>query len=108
MIVMGYTNSTQIALGVAYGLTLEKIREEPEKTKLVLFATLKGHEVIWDNLSQLTTRENQLWIIAPGLLKNDFPDTIMRIKGSKCYRDQKQFYRIGFPFQGYSCSRVNQ
>ena len=108
MIVMGYTNLTQIALGVGYGLTLEKIRQEPEETKLTLFATLEGNDIIWDKLSQFTTTEDQLWIIAPGLLEKDFPDTIMRIKGSKCHRNKQQFYRIGFPFQGYSCSRFNQ
>jgi uncharacterized membrane protein len=103
--VMGYHNFTEMALGISYGLTLEKMRKSPEKTYLVLFNNSEGYHKIWAEISELSPSEDQLWIIAPGILDQDFPAIIHRQQKRQCDRQEKQFYRIGFPFQGYICSK---
>jgi hypothetical protein len=104
-IVMGYHNFTEMALGIGYGLTLENMRKFPEKTHLVLFNNSEGYQKIWAEISELSPSEDHLWIIAPGVLDQDFPAIIQRQQNRQCDRQEKQFYRIGFPFQGYTCSK---
>jgi len=105
MIVMAYEHSTEMALGLGYALTLEQISKAPKTTNLLLLDTSKSHQIIWQKIPLISTTEDQLWIIAPGLLESSFPDMILRVKGRHCDRNQKQYYRIGFPFQGYICSK---
>lgn len=61
----------------------------------------------WRQFSQLpapTTSQMNLWIVAPGLRKRDYPLQVALAGQTNCTIDPKNYYRIGIPYQLYRCS----
>jgi hypothetical protein len=114
MVVMGYQDSQDVALGLSFALALDKVRTLPqnsslEKTTDTYFAFLNrstGYESVWQKLSVLPvpsmTRWN-LWVVAPGLKRRDYPPQLAIANQSTCHIDLTHHHRIGIPYQMYEC-----
>ena len=109
LVVVGYSDYQDVALGFSFALAFERLQslnQTREKTTLNLpvpeFAFLTN---VLQNTSQLTplAPHLNLWIVAPGLRKRDFPQQVILKTQSICSRDDKQYYRVGIPYQLYRC-----
>ncbi|MGI0492050.1 glycosyltransferase family 39 protein [Alkalinema pantanalense CENA528] len=117
-VVMGYQTWQEMALGLSFALALEQEqnrvngsdRGSPRLDNLLTgkFAFLnssQGYPQLWKNLTQLPPTDI-LWIIAPGLRRSDFPETLALGSArnpQSCQRDPQRYDRIGIPYQGYRC-----
>ncbi len=103
MVVVGYQDYQDVALGLSFALALEKIRSDAE---FAFFKRSLGYEYVWQQLSQLQPPANQLnlWVVAPGLKQQDYPSQLKATQ-STCTLDSTQHYRIGIPYQLYKCGR---
>lgn len=78
----------------------------PTPDKFVFFQQKPGFEAVWQKLAKLPPpKESQLnlWVIAPGLRRRDYPQQTSLSSQIKCTIDPKQHYRIGVPYQLYRC-----
>jgi uncharacterized membrane protein len=95
-----------------------KSKSNMEPTKLAFFSKKQSFEEVLkkisDNISikiqpsaietsNLKTSNLNLWLIASGLRKRDFPEQIIISSQNTCKRDINQYYRIGIPYQLYRC-----
>ncbi|MGC1396098.1 MAG: hypothetical protein WA828_17700, partial [Coleofasciculaceae cyanobacterium] len=111
IMVMGYNNFQDVALGLSFALAIEQKQESNNHTNTEPnFAFLDrklGYETVWDNLSNLailpTSRLN-LWVVAPGLKQRDYPPKLMLKNKTRCLLDSTKYYRIGIPYQLYRCA----
>ncbi|QSJ18297.1 glycosyltransferase family 39 protein [Nostoc sp. UHCC 0702] len=63
----------------------------------------------WKKFSEIPaprTSQMNLWIVAPGLRKRDYPPQVALAGQISCTIDPKQYYRIGVPYQLYRCSNA--
>lgn len=116
MLVVGYSSYQDVALGLSFALTLEKLRSPintvvPESLQnLDSLAILKQHpdlSIFWQKLAEISTPEASqlnLWIVGPGLRRRDYPQQIAISGERTCTIDNAQHYRIGVPYQMYRCS----
>lgn len=108
MVVVGYRDYQDLALGLSFGLALEKIRSESSPaTEFAFFNSSSGYESVWQKLSQLPLSAESklnLWIVAPGLKRRDYPPQLARSRQTTCTIDPTQHYRIGVPYQLYRCN----
>jgi uncharacterized membrane protein len=107
MVVMGYRDNQDVALGLSFALELEKVRKMNYNEKLDKFAFLKNSQElsVWQQLSQLPApaiSQMNLWVISPGIKRRDYPPQIA-ISQLNCTIDSTQHYRIGVPYQLYRC-----
>jgi hypothetical protein len=107
MVVMGYRDNQDVALGLSFALELEKVRKMNYNEKLDKFAFLKNSQElsVWQQLSQLPApaiSKMNLWVISPGIKRRDYPRQIA-ISQLNCTIDSTQHYRIGVPYQLYRC-----
>ncbi|MBD2743740.1 glycosyltransferase family 39 protein [Coleofasciculus sp. FACHB-1120] len=114
MVVVGYHDSQDVALGLSFALAVEKIRAprigdfEPEDEK-AYFAFLNAkptYDALWQNLSAIQTPLESplnLWVVAPGLKRVDYPQSLALAEPTSCTIDSTQHYRIGVPYQLYRC-----
>ena len=109
MIVMGYNNFQDVALGLSFALAINQQNLQiPKKTTEVYFAFLNtklGYEPVWEKLSKLSELKIphlNLWVVAPGLRRKDYPPQLT-IAQTSCLLDSKKYYRIGIPYQLYQC-----
>ncbi|MBH8562866.1 glycosyltransferase family 39 protein [Nostoc sp. CENA67] len=76
------------------------------------FAVLQRYpdlSTFWKKFSELsppTTSQLNLWIVAPGLRKRDYPPQVALAGQIACTINPKQYYRIGVPYQLYRCTNV--
>lgn len=101
MVVVGYQDYQEVALGLSFALALEKIRSDAE---FAFFKRSQGYEYVWEKLSQLQPLANQLnlWVVTPGLKQRDYPPQL-KFSQNICTIEPKQHYRIGIPYQLYRC-----
>lgn len=103
MVVVGYQDYQEVALGLSFALALEKIRSDAE---FAFFKRSQGYEYVWQKLSQLQPLANQLnlWVVTPGLKQRDYPPQL-KFSQNICTIEPNQHYRIGIPYQLYQCER---
>ncbi|KST66358.1 glycosyltransferase family 39 protein [Mastigocoleus testarum] len=74
--------------------------------KFAFFSQKQGFQAVWQKLAELPPpKESQvnLWVIAPGLRRRDYPQQTNLSSQIPCTIDPKQHYRIGVPYQLYRC-----
>lgn len=108
MVVMAYRDNQDVALGLSFALEVEKVRKINYNEKLDKFAFFKNSQElsVWQQLSQLPAlaiSKMNLWVIAPGIKRRDYPPQIA-ISRMNCTIDYTQHHRIGVPYQLYRCS----
>ena len=122
VMVVGYENLQEAALGLSFAMELEKRHriEEPGTTHSpsspqpkIEFAFLDrstGYETLWQNLSELQPLPEppfNLWVVGPGLRQAEYPSELdMATSGSQCDRDLDRYYRLGIPYQLYRCRQA--
>jgi uncharacterized membrane protein len=112
MLVVGYSDYQDVALGLSFALAFEHLHSRNQTTlnlpmpEFAFFNKKLNFNNVVQNISQLnlpvTSRLN-LWIVASGLRKRDFPQQVVLKNQSVCSRDDKQYYRVGIPYQLYRC-----
>lgn len=105
MVIMGYKDYQDVALGLSFALALEKVRSE-SSSEFAFFKSSLGYESVWQKLSQLTpptASKLNLWVVAPGLKQQDYPLQLAVSGTTTCTIDPTQNYRIGVPYQLYRC-----
>ncbi|OUC15522.1 MAG: hypothetical protein B0A82_06140 [Alkalinema sp. CACIAM 70d] len=124
-VVMGYQTWQEMALGLSFALALEQEQNRINGNdrgsdggslgsgrqlsgKFAFLNSSQGYPQLWKKLTQLPTADI-LWIIAPGLRRSDFPETLSLgspANPQPCQRDPQRYDRIGIPYQGYRCDRA--
>ncbi|WP_228062111.1 glycosyltransferase family 39 protein, partial [Coleofasciculus sp. LEGE 07081] len=110
MIVVGYSDIQDVALGLSFALALDQGHGDSRlKNADTFFAFLnreQGYQPLWQKLSELqiapVPRLN-LWVVAPGLKRRDYPQQLAIASQQTCTLDPTQHYRIGIPYQLYRC-----
>ena len=103
MVVMGYRDYQNVALGLSFALALEKVRHSGDF--VFLERSPNGYESVWQKLALLPPLKApllNLWVIAPDLSQREYPPQLALSKHS-CFIDSEQHYRIGVPYQLYRC-----
>lgn len=106
MIVVGYRDYQDVALGLSFALALEPLRGSTD------FAFLKqspDFADLWQKLAQLptpATSKLNLWVVGPGRKRRDYPQQVALSGQTTCTIDTEQHYRIGVPYQLYRCGNV--
>jgi len=112
MVVMGYKDSQDVALGLSFALGIEKFNpklcQNQSETcpKFAFFKPTSSYQTVWEKLSQLPKPEKlplNLWVISPGLRRNDYPQKLALSQQTNCTKDSSQYYRVGLPYQLYKC-----
>ncbi|MBE9201287.1 MULTISPECIES: glycosyltransferase family 39 protein [unclassified Nodularia (in: cyanobacteria)] len=115
MLVVGYNNYQDVALGLSFALALEKVRSNTNAAVPVnvnnsdSFAFLHkslNSPAFWNQLDEMptpTTSQMNLWIVAPGMRRRDYPQQVALSGDGVCTIDTTQHYRIGIPYQLYRC-----
>ncbi len=107
MVIMGYKDYQDVALGLSFALALNKERIE-STSNFAFFQALQGYDLIWEKLSRLpspATSKLNLWIVAPGLRRRHYPRHLAISDQLSCTLDPTQHYRIGVPYQLYRCQK---
>jgi uncharacterized membrane protein len=103
---MGYTSWQHIALGLSFALELERQhRQEAPITPEPSFVFL-SHSQIWERLAKITASTSSpmnLWVIGPGLRRQDYLPAIPNQPKAQCQIDREQHNRLGVPYQLYRC-----
>ncbi|MGB7375727.1 MAG: hypothetical protein WA959_04015 [Rivularia sp. (in: cyanobacteria)] len=116
MAVMAYSNYQDVALGLSYALALERetvnyqlLKKQYPRTTFAFLNQSSGFESVFEKLSQLPNQnisQLNLWILAPGRLRRDYPQQIKVYQSLSCNIDINQHYRIGIPYQLYRCQKL--
>ena len=105
MVVAAYENHQEVALGLSFALELQKVRESAQ---FVFFKKEPNIVSIREKISRLpplTTPKLNLWIVGPGVVREEFIPKIAYSPQNTCIIDPKQYYRLGVPYQMYRCSK---
>jgi uncharacterized membrane protein len=105
MVVMAYENYQEIALGLSFALELKKIRDSAQ---FVFFKKEPNVVSIREKISRLqplTTPKLNLWIVGPGITREEFLPKIAFSSQNFCNIDPQQYYVLGAPYQMYRCSQ---
>ncbi len=115
MAVMAYRNYQDVALGLSYALALERetknyqlLSEQDAATTFAFLNQDSSFEAVFEQLSQIPNQnisQLNLWILAPGRRKRDYPKQIKVSQTLSCDIDTNQHYRIGIPYQLYRCKK---
>lgn len=106
LVIMNYRNQAELALGLSYGLALDRQSEESSNSALMLLDRSEGYSRVWEKISQIEMNLPSSWVVAPGgLTEKDFPDQLKFANRDDCKRDRAAYYRIGFPYQRYQCQQ---
>jgi uncharacterized membrane protein len=109
MLVVGYNNYQDVALGLSFALALEKERNNTSSLhNFDSFAFLEkpiNAPHFWENLQQMPIPGSQmnLWIVGPGMRRRDYPQEVGLSGDRICIIDNLHHYRIGIPYQLYRC-----
>jgi uncharacterized membrane protein len=107
--VVGYDNFQEVALGVSFALAIDQLNSGVSQgtadASFAFFNRKLGYELVWQKLSKLPTlsvpRLN-LWVVAPGLRRRDYPPQVA-VGQTSCTIDATEHHRIGVPYQLYRC-----
>ena len=83
--------------------------EQDARTTFAFLNQISGFESVFEKLSQLPNQnisQLNLWILAPGRLRRDYPEQIKVSQSLSCNIDINQHYRIGIPYQLYRCRKL--
>ncbi|NJR19778.1 MAG: hypothetical protein HC785_31715 [Calothrix sp. CSU_2_0] len=96
-----------------------KYKSNSQPTELAFFSKKQSFEEVLKKISNnISIKKNQpsstdnlnikisnlnLWLVASGLRKREFPKQIIISSPNYCQRDINQYYRIGIPYQLYRC-----
>jgi hypothetical protein len=97
-------------LGLSFALAIDQLNADiPKGTASASFAFLDrklGYELVWQKLSKLPAlpapRLN-LWVVAPGLRRLEYPQRLAIAAQTSCTIDPAEYHRIGIPYQLYRC-----
>ncbi|MGA7934365.1 MAG: glycosyltransferase family 39 protein [Kovacikia sp.] len=113
---MGYSDFQDVALGLSFGLALrDQNPVQKNKKQADSFAFLgrsPGYEQVLQKLAHLkypVSLPLNLWLIAPGLRRVEYPANLVLATGSKqekCAIDSTQYHRLGIPYQMYHCGKI--
>ncbi len=115
MLVVGYNNYQDVALGLSFSLALEKVRSNTNTAVRVSFNNsdsiaflqrYRNSPAFWNQLDEMpitATSPMNLWIVSPGMRKQDYPQQVALSGDDVCTIDTTQHYRIGVPYQLYRC-----
>lgn len=111
MMVVGYQNFQDVALGLSFALAIDQLHrdslQEMAKASFAFLHREPSYEFVWQKLSKLSVlsvpRVN-LWVVAPGLRRRDYPPQLTIGNKTRCTIDPAQHYRIGIPYQLYRCA----
>ncbi|MGH8001900.1 MAG: glycosyltransferase family 39 protein [Brasilonema sp.] len=128
LMVVGYRDYQDVALGLSFALALEPLREVKEDTgtkgrgdanranvstssfynssKIAFFKQSPDFAPVLQKLSQLpplTATHLNLWLVGPGRKRRDYPQQITLSQQMTCTINSLQHYRIGVPYQLYRC-----
>jgi hypothetical protein len=106
VVVVGYENMQEVALGLSFALELDKIRtRDLPETGWAFMNRSPSYQSVWENLgsvSGLPPSPVNLWIVAPGLRQREYPPQL-GLGDRLCNLDPSQYYRLGIPYQLYRC-----
>jgi uncharacterized membrane protein len=128
MVIVGYENFQEVALGLGFAWELYHQRSQnlAQATHWLFLDRSKGYHNLWPTLPNLENHvlENpvtdesaksfesfkslNLWVIAPGLRQKEYPDNLSFSAFNHCILDPNQYYRIGIPYQLYRCAAEPQ
>jgi len=109
MVVMAYLNPQDVALGWSFALAVENIRDNIEPAHVAFFQQSSDLQTVWQKLAQLPSpqvSQLNLWVIAPGKKRRDYPPQAQVSPALNCKIDTTQHYRIGVPYQLYRCLNI--
>ncbi len=126
MLVVGYSNYQDIALGLSFATALEQLRSQNPLIELKInkladksrslnadsFAFLQKYpdlSSVWKKLSQMpapAASKLNLWVVGSGMRKRDYPQRLELSRQTACNIDPAQHYRIGVPYQLYRCENI--
>lgn len=101
LVVMGYQNFQDIALGSGFALALDRTPAAPH-TQFAFLKEQSNQPSFWSALGHFPGAD-QLWVIAPGFRRVDFPSSLA-LDRSTCTLDPTRYHRLGVPYQRYRCS----
>lgn len=115
MIVVGYRDYQDVALGLSFALALEPLREvgkdklisSSSSSNIAFFKQAPDFAPVLQKLSQLPipdATQLNLWIVGPGRKRQDYPQQIT-LSQMTCTIDSLQHYRVGVPYQLYRCAK---
>jgi uncharacterized membrane protein len=111
IMVMGYDDLQDIGLGLSFALALENLPEggsQQGDRAIAFLSRQQGYDRVWQQLSELaipSVSQLNLWVIAPGLKRRDYPQHLAIANQKTCILDPSQHYRIGIPYQLYRCGQ---
>ncbi len=101
LVVMGYMNDQELALGLSFVLSLRALSPH---TQFAFLARSSGYAAVIQQLATLSQVQD-FWLIAPGLRQRDFPAQ-MQVGPVNCRLVPDRYHRIGIPYQGYQCPPI--
>lgn len=110
-VVVGYSDYQDVALGLSFGLALQQLQSKSNSsppTNLAFFDKKLNFQKVLDKLAQLPPPQSarlNVWVVASGLRRRDFPQKLNISSQVACNKDDKQYYRIGIPYQLYRCGK---
>jgi len=102
MVVIGYDDTINIALGLSYARLLDQQIPPNQATFFAFVDSYPDYKLVWKKVSQMSVSPQNLWVVAPGLRQKDYPAHI-DLAQNICQLDPNQYYRIGIPYQLYRC-----
>jgi uncharacterized membrane protein len=118
MLVVGYRDYQDVALGLSFALALEPLREVEEvrgkrmspspSSDVAFFKQSPDFVSVLQKLSELsppTATQLNLWVVGPGRKRRDYPQQIALSPQMTCTINSLQHYRIGVPYQLYHCGK---
>jgi uncharacterized membrane protein len=107
MIVMAYSSYQDVALGWSFALAVKNIRNQNiQPTHIAFYQKSPTWQTVWQKLAQLPSQQVSqlnLWVIAPGIRRREYPPQAQVSPTLACNIDTTQHYRIGVPYQLYRC-----
>ncbi|MDY7015481.1 MAG: hypothetical protein SVX43_18175, partial [Cyanobacteriota bacterium] len=106
LIVMGYSDTQQIALGLSYALAVESLpKQSSQKMDWIFLDSTPGFDRVWEALSEQSVSPDTLWVFGPGLIREQYPQNLSLNPKTQCLLEPREHYRIGIPYQRYRCQQ---
>jgi hypothetical protein len=107
MVVMAYSSYQDVALGWSFALAVKNIRNQNiQPTRIAFYEKSPTWQTVWQKLAQLPPQQVSqlnLWVIAPGIRRREYPPQAQISPALACNIDTTQYYRVGVPYQLYRC-----
>ncbi len=124
LIVMGYQDLQDVALGLSFALAIKDYgithSAANPVSQFIFLDRTQGYDRIWESLSNqsftLTSASTvastltfplNVWMIAPGLKRKDFRSQFALHDAAGhatiCTQDPDNYFRLGIPYQRYRC-----